>query len=119
MPLAFRYSRNQFELHVPSVIQTPGAEFEPGRRGSRLYRLDQPGNPRGDTAEESALFDRQFIQIPNGRQMPVHIYSMPEGGARRQAQARDSARHRIRPRPTAPGCYASGDEGRLDPLSPR
>ena len=73
MPLAFRQSRNQFEFYVPSVIQTPGAEFESGRRGTRLYRLDQPGIPRGNTAEEPALFDRQFVQIPNGRQMPVHI----------------------------------------------
>ena len=66
MPLAFRYSRDQFEFNVPSVIQTPGAEFELGRRGALLYRLHQPGNLRGDTAEEPALFDCQFVQVPNG-----------------------------------------------------
>ena len=68
--------RNQFEFNVPSVIQTPGAEFERCRRGAHLYRLDQPGNPRGDPAEEPALFDGQFVQFPNGCQMPVQIYSM-------------------------------------------
>ena len=77
IPLPFRYSRDQFEFNLPAVIQTPSAEFEHCRRGTRLYRLDQPGNPRGDTTEEPALFDAQFIQVPNGCQMPVHLYSMP------------------------------------------
>jgi len=77
IPPAFRYPRDQFEFNMPPVIQTPGAEFETCRRGARLHRLDQPGNPRRDPAEEPALFDRQFVQVPNGRQIPVHLYSMP------------------------------------------
>ena len=108
MQLAFRNSRNQFEFYVPPVFQTAGAEFVPGRRGARLYCLDQPGNPRGDNAEEPALFDRQFVQIPNRRQLTVHLYRMPEGAPRRQAQARDSAHYRIRPRPAAPARFRLG-----------
>ena len=80
---------------MPTVIQTPGTEFEPCRRAARLYRLDQPGNPHGDPAKKSALSDRQFIQVPNECQLPVHIYSMPKlefTGKR----IRDSACHRLR-----------------------
>lgn len=77
IPLAFGYPRDQFEFNMPPVIQTPGAEFETCRRAARPYRLDQPGNPRGDPAEEPALIGRQFVQVPYGRQIPVHFYSMP------------------------------------------
>ena len=79
-----------------------------GHRITLLYRVDHPGNPRRDPAEKPALFDRQFVQIPNGRQVTVHLYSMPEPGMHKQAQARNSARNRLHAHPAPPHRRASG-----------
>ena len=100
------YRRNLFEFNMPAVIQTPGAEFEPCRPGARLYRLDQLRNPRGDPAEESSLFDRQFVQVPNECQIPVHLYSMPQAGMHRQARTRLT----VSPAACAPRLYTYGAE---------
>ena len=92
---------------MPAIIQTPSAEFERCRRGARLYRLDQPRNPLGDPAEEPALFGRQFVQFPNGCQIPVHIYSMPNVELTSKLNTQFSA-----PPPAyAPRLYESGSQG--------
>lgn len=111
LPIAFRYSRNQLEFEAPPVVQTPCAELIAGHRRPLPDRLDQSTNPDGDTAEEPTLFDRQFVQIPIACLVPVHLYSMPDGGERGQALARDSARKPISERIAAPCRYVSGTAG--------
>ena len=117
IPLAFVYPHNRFELNMRVVIQTPSAELEPCRHRACLYRLDQPGNPRGDPAEEPALFDRQFVQVPNGCQITVYLYSIPKALTHRQVHTRDSVRHRLRahfgsthPAPRVPALRVCADD---------
>ena len=84
MRLVFRHPHDKFQFDVSAVVQTPNAESIASHHGPSLYRLDQPGNPDGDTSKELALFDRQFVQVPiRFFLFPVHIYSNSVGGARR------------------------------------